>query len=37
MKNGIKKIYSLTGLQSGIFHSKLKDSESSSYHLQRST
>ena len=34
MKNGIKKIYSLTGLQSGIFHSKLKDSESSSYHLQ---
>ncbi len=34
MKNDIKKIYSLTGLQSGIFHSKLKDSESSSYHLQ---
>lgn len=34
MKNEIKKINSLTGLQSGIYYSKLKDLESSSYHLQ---
>ena len=34
MNSSIKKVYTLTGLQSGIYFSYLKDVRSSSYHLQ---
>lgn len=34
MDDRIQKIYSLTGLQTGIYYSKIKDAKSSNYHLQ---
>lgn len=34
MNEKIQKIYPLTGLQTGIYYSKIKDVQSSNYHLQ---